>query len=438
MTWTASLGGTAYTLSSSGSTLAVGSDPVTVTVTPPTLPASTAKQNDIITITTDIVDDTLPHKIGLFLTPTGDVISVTPTTTLDLGSLVIATPPNTADDSTSIQITNNNANSGSPDAKINISSDNTDHFTVVTPSPISVPAGSTARVTVRFTPGSVVTDANADNQFKPVYTGNISWSVDSGDANCGQVSSGSVAVVGHGSLDAGGVNPTALNFGPNFCDGTKTDFSPVTVHGVKGQTYSAALTTHNYYWINNKEFSLSNVLITADSGDATFDVYWELPDTGLSFPDNGIGTVPYTDTLTVTYAGQPMTVPISMTVKGTVLDITVGLDVAHRDSGPQFNVIASSNTPWLLSAQFSGANANDFSVATVQNNCSGSGDCKIQDMIEYGVNSGDLTCNSDGSGPATADFTISKNNGHICKSTWPLPHTVAVTGCNGVAVDGGN
>ncbi len=290
MTWggalssTNSANGTWYSIVPAGATLPAGGSSM-VMVTPvampqfPTDPTNLAQFNDTIVVTTDIPGDTA-HNVTLSETPLGDVL-VLNTASFTFGSTPINTP-----ETAPFTITNN-ANNGSPQANVTITSQGADSadFTVA-PSTESIAAGATTgNVNVTFQAATAAT-----------YTGDIA--IGSSDVLCAplptDLTPAAQATEAGPACNSVGGGPCALVFGNVNC-GTQAPSAQLFMTNTGTQSYTVTGLT----LANNTFYGVTMVPangIVAPGGTVTITVA----------PNAIPGTVPavpasatYSDTLTI-------------------------------------------------------------------------------------------------------------------------------------------
>jgi hypothetical protein len=292
-TWTAALqSGAWYTLSAtSGGPVLGGGAPAVLTVTPTTIPTTSATTPDLygdtLTITTTAANDT-PHQVDLRMTAQGAILS-TSTSSVAFGSVGIGT---TATQPVIV------SNVGNAAATVDIAS--SDAAYVASPQGQVVGAGSNFTASVAFAPAAA--------QSYPA-TATLSAS---GAVLCGPLPP-SIALSGNGTMViAATLTPSTLDFGLVPCGSTTSGQNVMlTDTGNAGFTWSASLGTSNFTIAPPTSGSLS----PGQSGTITIN---PAPvSSSAHTAANALG-----DTLTITTnpaLGSPYATTLLETAKGAVL-----------------------------------------------------------------------------------------------------------------------
>ena len=289
-TWNASLAlGSAYTLSATmGGPIAPGSF-AEVTVTPNTIPSTSAVSpnlyGDTLTITTTLPGDPDPHPIDLLMTARGAIVDAS-ATALDFGSVLETVPATT---------TFTVSNSGNAPATVSYST-NPSVFTVA-PQGQVVGAGATYTATARFAPVA-----------QQSYTGKAIMTVSAGTVLCAPVRP-PINLSGAGAT-GGQISPTTVDFGLVSCGATGTT-QTVTLSNTSADEFAwtASLSTA-YFTID----PASGTLAAGASADITVTPQ-AIPAVSTTAPDF------YGDTLVVSVPslGATFRSSLHMTAEGAIL-----------------------------------------------------------------------------------------------------------------------
>jgi hypothetical protein len=395
-----------------------------------TAPISTAIVIANVNITTDIPGDGSVRSVGLTAIPQG--ANIVTTALDDFGSLPIALDP--VHTSRTFRISNAANPQFQNAAVVNLVSDDTVHYSV-SPAQVSLTPGTYADVTVTFTPGSDATDATPTNNYEPLYTGHINWTL-AGENSCG-ATSGSVTAIGHGTLAKVSVDfKDTIGKVNAYCDNIVTQGSiDVTVRGnTPGAAYTVSLKKNDYFSIHEANGNESYTGAISTNGTSVFTVNWKLPSaaTGTNYP--ALGTYPPADSnvITLTYGNEtPITIPLTMTVSGVVLNATVGSQTAHQTGDtPVLSITNNGNLSYTPNPSI--INSSRFESLSTFGSCAGgayiskaihyigesfsSWQCDYYHGIPYNcrwVTGYNTMCSN---GTDTATLSIASSNQHICNS----------------------
>ena len=251
MTWTASLeDGEAFGLSPTTSTLTpeTGSPEPSIDVTvTAAIPTSATPITDTISIVTDAVGDTV-HTVVLTQTPLGDVVSVVGGSTIELGSVPIASPALTSPPVTVTLRNDANTNSAPAQVTLQMTGPNAAYFTV-TPSQVSIPAGEQVDVSVTFSPGTNPALVTSGDRIDLSAT--LSWAVGA-EANCGEAAG---EVLANATATLGQVSgiPGQLDFSEVDCGKTalKQQITVTNSGAASYQVTDIALVNSTYYAVEH-------------------------------------------------------------------------------------------------------------------------------------------------------------------------------------------
>lgn len=249
MTWTATLEGgatSAFALDPATSTLTPESgspEPATAVTITATSPTSAAPVTDVINITTDAVGDTT-HTVTLTQTPLGDVISVVGGSTVDLGSVPIASSALTSAPVTVTLRNDANANSAPAAVTLQMTGTHAAYFTV-TPTEVSIPAGEQVDVAVTFSPGTDPAIVTSGNHVDLSAT--LRWTVGT-EANCG-AATGDVTTNATATLGQVSGIPGQLDFGLVNCGATGQEKQiTITNSGTASYQVTGIVLASSTYW----------------------------------------------------------------------------------------------------------------------------------------------------------------------------------------------
>lgn len=321
-----------FSFSPTSGTVPANGGSVMVTVTSSGIPsvASTAVDafGDTLAIVTDVANDT-SHLLSLHQTANGAALSFAPGA-IDFGMVPINT---TANAPLSI------VNSGSAEANVTLSSDNT-KFSLVPAGPTLVAAGTSGAVTTTFAPGASVLP----------QAGNVTLTVDAADVLCAPLPS-MATLSGTGTNGSVSFSPVALDFGQVNC-GSTAAAKTVTFRNDGNQAYTI---TPALSLGASSSFALSmfpdSGVVVQDGGTVILTV------TPRAIPQNSAVTPNlYGDTLTVTTdvpADTAHDVPLRETARGSIFAISAtslnfGSVAAGANAGSQFTVSNSGNAAGAL------------------------------------------------------------------------------------------
>ncbi len=317
-----------FTFSPTSGTLPANNGTVTINITTTAIPAAAPTADDafgdVLTIVTDIANDT-NHPVNLHQTANGAVLGWAPNL-VEFGQV-----PVNRTASAPIAI----VNSGNTSPMVTLTSDNA-KFTIDPPSPIAASAGSNTNLTGTYAPGVAVIPE----------TGNLTLAIDPNEPICAPLP-GALPMSGQGTSGSVSFSPVAVDFGGVNCGTTAT---PRTI------------TFRND---GNQAYTISPVLGHADAG--THFVVSMMPATGLVDPDGGtvvITVAPdaipqtsavtpdlYGDTLTVSTdvsGDSPRDIPLRLTARGSIFAISTnsinfGSVAVGSTASSQFTVTNNGN-----------------------------------------------------------------------------------------------
>jgi len=317
MTWSAALeagSGSAFEISPTTSTLTPpdgGSEPSAVITVTPTAPSGATPITDAINITTDAIGDTT-HKVIITQSALGDVVSVVGPDSIDLGSVPIVSPQL---ESAPVAVTlRNDANPNSAPAVVSLQLTGTHaaYFTV-TPTAVSIAAGTQATVNVSFSPGTNPAIVTSGNHLDLAAI--LHWSIGS-EANCGSAA-GDVTVNATATLGQTSGIPGQLDFGLVNCGeaGLQKQFTIVNSGSATFLVTSLTQTNPTYYAVDYP--TLPKTMSPTDSMVVTV-TPGRLPATLSTLPDHSA----YDGKLTITtniVGDLPHEVTLLMGARGAII-----------------------------------------------------------------------------------------------------------------------
>lgn len=333
--WTGTLGkgmNSPFSFSPTSGTVPANNGMITITVSTTAIPASALTSDDafgdILTIVTDVANDT-SHPIHLHQTANGAILSFAPGT-VDFGQVPVtstASAPCTV------------VNDGNTSPQITLTSDNA-KFTLNPSGPVVAQGGAATGVTGSYAPGMEVTPESAL----------VRLGLDAGEPLCAPIPS-PLQMMGMGTSGSVSYSPVALDFGAVNC-GSTPGAQTVTFRNNGNQAYTVTPVlgrdAGSPYVVT---MSPSSGVVASDGGTLVLTVAPNaIPQTSQVTPNL------YGDTLTVTTdvpTDSPHNIPLRLTARGSVFSISTSsinfgsVTVGVTSSG-QFTISNTGNAPGAL------------------------------------------------------------------------------------------